>query len=61
MVVYHQRNVAAFAGNLVWYWAGQPFLHQQVSITSAAASVTIVAQARSVSRFVGARVFGRVN
>jgi hypothetical protein len=61
MIIYHQSNIAAFAGNHVFYWIGQPFLHPRITITSAAAAVTLIAQSRTVSRFVSARVYGRVN
>jgi hypothetical protein len=37
MTIYHQNNIAAFAGNHIFYWVGQPLFHQRISITSAAA------------------------
>lgn len=59
MIVYHQNNVAAFAGGHTNYWPGQ--LQQRVSITTAAPSNEEIEQARSISRFMNSRVFGRVN
>ena len=38
MIIYHQNNIAAFAGNHVFYSPLQSFLLQRVSITSAAAA-----------------------
>lgn len=61
MIIHHQTNVAAFAGNHVVYWIGQPLFQYRVSITTAAAANNEIEQARSVSRFVFPRVFGRVN
>ena len=34
MIIYHQNNVAAFAGNHVVYWVGQPLLRYQINNTS---------------------------
>jgi hypothetical protein len=61
MIVFHQNNVAAFAGNHVVIWLGQPILRQRVSVTSAAAANNLIEQARSVARFTHTRIFGRVN
>jgi len=61
VIVYHQRNVAAFAGNTVWYWPTQPLLGWQISKTTAAAASVLVSQSRSGFRFVFSRVYGRVN
>ena len=38
MIIYHQRNIAAFAGNHIVYWIGQPLRIRQhrISVTSAA-------------------------
>lgn len=41
MIIYHQKNVGAFAGNEIWYWQTQPLLNQQISVTSAVVSVTV--------------------
>ncbi len=63
MIIYHQNNVAAFAGNHVWYWPLQPLgqLFHRVGVTPAAGGAVLISQARTVSRFVSARVYGRVN
>ena len=62
MIVYHQNNVAAFAGNHVYYMLRpHGYASYLVSVTSAAPSVTIIAQARTVARFVQSRVYSRVN
>lgn len=35
MIIYHQTNVAGFAGNHVWYWPTRPFnVLQYISGTS---------------------------
>lgn len=60
MIFHQQTNIAAFAGNFRPIWIFQPF-RQFISLTSAGPSVQLVAQARSVSRFVQSRTFGRVN
>lgn len=38
MIIYHQNNVAAFAGNHVWYWFLQPLvqLHMRIGVSPAA-------------------------
>jgi hypothetical protein len=36
MIIYHQRNVAAFAGNHINWWLPQQLIISRVSITSAA-------------------------
>ena len=63
MIIYHQNNVAGFVGAHVWYWSLQPIvqLHVRISVTSDGAADQLIAQSRSVSRFVTHRVFGRVN
>jgi hypothetical protein len=61
VIIYHQNNIAAFAGAHIWYSPVQSVLVQRITETSAAAAVTIVAQARSAHRFIMARVHGRVN
>lgn len=62
MIIYHQNNVAAFAGNHVYYWVGQPIIQAyRISATSAAPTEVLISQARSLSRFVFSRMFGRVN
>lgn len=62
MIVYHQKNVAAFKGAHVHYWQTQPLIEAyKVSKTTAAAAVTLAAQWRSTHRRIQSRVFGRVN
>lgn len=61
MIIYHQRNLAAFAGNHVYYWLPNQIVEARHSITSAAAAVSLIAQSRASGRFVFSRVFGRVN
>ena len=61
MIVFQQTNIAAFAGNHRIYWGLQPVTQFRISATSAGPTVTLIAQARAVSRFVESRVFGRVN
>ena len=39
MIIYHQDNVAAFAGAHTWYWLLNPLLFQRISVTSAAVGV----------------------
>jgi hypothetical protein len=62
VIIYHQRNVAAFAGNHT-YW----FLPKQVQVTRVTAAGGAgpanneIEQARGLFRFVHTRVFGRVN
>lgn len=60
MIIYHQDNVSAFAGNHTYYWPTQPLFFQRVSATSAVVD-QLIAQARATFRFVFSRVFGRVN
>lgn len=61
MIVRHQRNVAAFVGaHTTWFLPGQ-IVEGFVSVTSAAPTNVTISQARSVGRFIFARVFGRVN
>ena len=56
MIIHHAR-----ARN-VYYWQTQPLLFSQsIGAGAAPPAVSLIAQARSVSRFVAARVFGRVN
>ena len=61
MIIYHQNNVAAFAGRHVWYWPLQALLHPRVSVTSAAAANVLASQMRNTFRMAFGRVFGRVN
>ena len=61
MVIYHQKHVGGFAGAETQIVLGQTMVRQWVSITSAAAPVTLSAQWRATFRMVSARVFGRVN
>lgn len=42
MIIYHQNNVAAFAGNYTWYWQFQPIIYSRISVTSAAAAFEAV-------------------
>ena len=42
MIIYHQNNVAAFAGNHVVYWVGQPLLGYRISDTSSAGISLVV-------------------
>ena len=37
MIEQMQTNVAAFAGNMRTIWIGQPFMSEQISVTTAAA------------------------
>ncbi len=37
MIVYHQSNLAAFAGNHVYYGLEQTFVKLMISVTTAAA------------------------
>lgn len=61
MIIYHQDNVAAFSGGHTVYWIGQPLQAQRVSKTTVAAANEEIEQARSISRFMHSRLFGRVN
>ena len=61
MIIYHQNNISAFAGNHAVYWPFQPIIKTRISSTSAGPSVTIIAQARGLHRFIQGRIFGRVN
>jgi len=61
MIIYHQDNVAGFAGAHTYYWVGQPMFGGRVSVTTAAPSNEEIEQTRSVMRFVYSRIFGRVN
>ena len=58
MIIYHKNHTAAFTGAHIIY---QVYPRQRISITTAAAANELIEQARSVSRFVFTRVFGRVN
>lgn len=42
MIIYHQENVAAFAGQQVWYWQFQAVLQSRISATTAAAAGRIM-------------------
>ncbi len=61
MIIHHQNNIAAFAGNHVIYWVGQPLFQFRISITSAAAAEVLISQFRQKFRGVPARLWGRVN
>lgn len=37
MIIYHQNNIAAFAGNHIFYFQFQHLLHSRISITAGAA------------------------
>jgi len=39
MIIYHQSNLGALAGNHAWYWAGQFLLRPRIAIVTAAAPV----------------------
>ena len=47
MIIYHQENISAFAGNHIYYWIGQPLFAQQISVTSAAPTFKIIWAAES--------------
>lgn len=58
-MIYHQKNIAAFKGAHVYYWG---VVNQRISADGGAGpSDELIAQAKSMSRFTFARVFGRVN
>lgn len=61
MIIRHQNNVAAFAGNYISLPSLQGIAAQQISITTAAAANDEIEQARSIMRFVFSRLFSRVN
>ena len=61
MIIYHQNNLAAFAGNIKGMWQFQPFMTHRISVTSAAALNNTIEQSRANMRFVASRLFGRVN
>ena len=61
MVRHLQSNVAAFAGAFTRISPVQSFIRQRISVTSAAAPVTLAALWRGNFRMVQARIFGRVN
>jgi len=61
MIIYHQDNVAAFAGAHTYYWLPRQLILGRVSVTSAAVAAVLISQARASARFVFARVSGRVN
>lgn len=44
MIIYHQENVAAFAGNHTWYFQFQPILQSRISATSAVPAGAIINQ-----------------
>ena len=47
MIIYHQNNVAAFAGNMTYLWVGQPLFTQLISVTSAGPTFNVVWAAQS--------------
>ena len=60
MIIYWKNHIAGKTG--AHQILSKSFkLPQSISVTSAAATVTIIAQVRGVSRFVQTRVFGRIN
>lgn len=61
MIIHHQNNVAAFAGNHVWYWVGQPLFQWRISVTTAVGGAVLISQFCSLFRAVPTRIFGRVN
>ena len=32
MIIYHQNNIAAFAGNHIWYWPLNPLIQRHIRI-----------------------------
>ncbi len=60
MIIQHQNNVAAFAGNHVVYWVGQPLFQWRISAAVAVTDV-LISQFRQKFRGVSSRVWGRVN
>jgi len=46
VIIYHQNNLAAFAGNIIWYWPlqplGQVFMRVAVSPAAGAANQLIL-------------------
>ncbi len=62
MIIYHQKNVAAFAGNHRYLWLPQQVIVSRIAVTGAAPpGDDTIAQSRSQHRFVFSRVHGRVN
>lgn len=61
MIIYHHTRVAAFTGAHRFFWVGQPLFGFRIAVTTAAPANEEIEQARAMFRFVGSRVFGRVN
>jgi hypothetical protein len=61
MIVKHQTNIAAFAGNHVQYWAFQLPAQQISSTTGGVPGPSLISQIKGMGRFVSARIFGRIN
>lgn len=61
MIIHHQNNITAFAGNHTIYWLHQPLLYQRISKTTAAGADVLIAQSRATFRFLFTRIHGRVN
>lgn len=59
MIIYHQSNVATFAGNHTLY--ATAFVQSRISATSAGAGPSLIVQMRGIQRFVSSRIFGRIN
>jgi len=58
-MIYWNRNIAGFVGAQRFIIGGQPFLDSYIA--SPAALTQLIAQARSIQRFVFSGVFRRVN
>ena len=61
MIIHHQKNIAAFAGNHIYFDMLKSIVVQQISVTSASVANQAIEQARSKFRFIFSRIFGRVN
>lgn len=60
MIIYHQNNVAGFAGAHVWYWPVQPIVQPHIRISVAGALLAAHSQiADVVHRNEIASVFSR--
>lgn len=50
MIILHQTNVGAFAGNHVFYWPTQPLMAGQISITSAPPTIDVFESTKATLR-----------
>jgi len=57
-MIYLKNNIATFKGGLSRYTSVR---QQFISANTAALADSLIAQSKSISRFVFSRVFGRVN